>query len=149
MAVEIVETASCSAPVEVAFAYVADYRNIPEWMFGVERFEVVGDQDYGLGAVFEVTLHLGVRIHTRIKAVEWEEGRLIGMDSLKGLRARSRWYFEQTGDNQTTVTAMVTYGLPFGPAGRAMGKVMQPFVRQAITHGSRSLAANIERAACT
>ena len=147
MALDIVQTASCSAPLDVAFAYVADYRKIPEWMVGVERFEVVGEKDYGLGSVFDATLHLGMRIHTRIQAVEREEGALIGMDSVEGFKARSRWHFEETGENLTTVTATVSRDLPFGPAGNAMARVMQPFVRQAVPHGSTSLTTNIERAA--
>jgi ribosome-associated toxin RatA of RatAB toxin-antitoxin module len=147
MAIDIVRTASCNAPLEVAFAYVADYRRIPEWMIGVEQFEVVGDKDHGVGAVFEVTLDLGLRIRTRIQAVEWEENRVIGMDTLSGLGARSRWYFERSGENLTTVTANVSYTLPFGPAGKVMGRIMQPFVRQAVTQGGKSLAENIERVA--
>ena len=147
MSVDIVRTESCNAPIDVAFDYVADYRNIPSWMFGVEKFEPVGDQDYGPGSVFDVVLHLGVRITTRIEAVEWVENRIIGMDSIKGFKAKSRWNFEQSGDDRTTVTAEVSYELPFGPAGKAMGKAMQPFVKRAVRYASEHLVKNIEQAA--
>jgi uncharacterized membrane protein len=140
--VNIIETVN--APLDVTFAYVADYRTIPEWMFGVKKFEPVTEKDYGLGSVFDVSLLLGVPINTRIETVEFEEGRVIGMDSVKGFRAKSRWYFEADGPERTKVTAVVSYELPFGPAGRAMGKVMQPFVRQAVNHISHHLKANLE-----
>ena len=144
MAVDIVKTETCNAPLKTAFAYVADYRKIPDWMFGVHAFEPVGPHDYGLGSVFDVTVHLGLRIHTRIEAVEWEENRLIGMDSVKGFKVRSRWYFTALDEDRTEVTAKVSYELPFGPAGKAMGKVMEPVVKQAVKHASHHLVTNIE-----
>ena len=147
MSVDIVQTETCDAPLNVAFEYVADYRKIPDWMFGVNKFEPVGEKDYGPDSVFDVTLSLGVRIHTIIKAVEWEQDRLIGMDSIKGFQARSRWYFKALDDDRTEITAKVSYDLPFGPAGKAMGKAMSPFVKQAVSHGSQQLRANIEAAA--
>ena len=140
--VNIIETVN--APLGVTFAYVADYRTIPEWMFGVKKFEPVTDHDYGLGSVFDVSLSLGVPINTRIQTVEFDEDRLIGMESVKGFKARSRWLFEADGPDRTKVTANVSYELPFGPAGRAMGKVMQPFVKQAVNHISHHLKANLE-----
>ena len=145
MAIDISINETVDAPLDVTFAYVADYRTIPEWMFGVKKFEPVSpDNDYGLGSVFDVSLSLGVPINTRIETVEFEEGRVIGMDSVKGFKAKSRWYFEADGPDRTKVTANVAYELPFGPAGRAMGKVMQPFVRQAVSHISHHLKSNLE-----
>jgi uncharacterized membrane protein len=147
MSVDIVKIETCDAALDVAFEYVADYRKIPDWMFGVNKFEPVGDKDYGPDSIFDVTLSLGVRIHTVIKAVEWEQDRLIGMDSIKGFQARSRWHFKALGDDRTEITAKVSYDLPFGPAGRAMGKVMAPFVTRAVHSGSHQLKTNIEAAA--
>jgi len=144
MAIDININETVDAPLDVTFAYVADYRTIPEWMFGVRKFEPVTDKDYGLGSVFDVSLSLGVPINTRIETVEFEEGRVIGMDSVKGFKAKSRWYFEADGPERTKVTASVSYELPFGPAGRAMGKVMQPFVKQAVSHISHHLKSNLE-----
>lgn len=143
--IDIVETVQ--APIDVTFDYVADYRTIPDWMFGVRTFEPVTENDYGCGSVFDVSLSLGVPINTRIETVEFEENRVIGMDSVKGFKARSRWYFEADGPDRTKVTARVSYDLPFGPAGRGMGKIMQPFVRQAVTHISQHLKANLENRA--
>jgi len=141
---EVTINETCNAPLDVTFAYVADYRTIPHWMFGVRSFEPVGTQDYGLGSVFDVHLQLGVPIRTRIETVEFEEGKVIGMDSVKGFKARSRWHFEAVDDSRTAVHATVAYDLPFGPAGKAMGKVMEPFVRQAVSYISQHLRANVE-----
>ena len=147
MAIDVDINETVNAPLDESFAYVADYRTIPEWMFGIKKFEPVGEKDYGLGSVFDVSLSMGVPINTRIETVEFEENQVIGMDSVKGFKARSRWSFEADGPDRTKVTANVSYHLPFGPAGRAMGKVMQPFVRQAVNHISRHLKANLENRA--
>ncbi len=141
---EIKRNVTCNAPLAVAFEYVADYRNIPDWMFGVQQIEPVGAADRGSGAMFEVTVHLGVRLHNRIQAVEWEPDRLIGMDAVGGPDFRSRWWFAADGQDRTTITADVRYTLPGGLAGRAMGRIVQPVVGQAVNHASHSLVRNIE-----
>src|SRR3712207_3071511 len=119
MVVDIVRTATCRAPLDVAFDYVADYRNIPSWMLGIERFVPVGDRDRGEGAEFDVTARYGVRLHTRIRATEWVHHRLIGMESVRGVAVRSRFRFEGA-DSGTNITAEVSYRLPGGAAGRMM-----------------------------
>jgi uncharacterized membrane protein len=144
MTTEVTINETCDAPLDVTFAYVADYRTIPDWMFGVRSFEPVGDKDYGLGSVFDVHLQLGVPIRTRIETVEFEDGKVIGMDSVKGFKARSRWHFEALDGSRTSVRATVSFGLPFGPAGKAMGKVMEPVVRQAVGYISQHLRENVE-----
>jgi uncharacterized membrane protein len=141
----IVIEESCNAPLDRTFDYVADYRTIPDWMIGVKRFVPITEHDRGLGSEFDVTLSLGMPLQTRIRTVEFEEGRAIGMDSVKGFQARSRWYFEADGPDRTTVTATVSYGLPFGPAGRVMGRLVEPFARQAVGYISHHLKRNLER----
>lgn len=144
MSTDVSINETCHAPLDTTFAYVADYRTIPHWMFGVRSFQPVGEKDYGLGSVFDVHLQLGVPIRTRIETVEFEEGKVIGMDSVKGFKARSRWFFSALDESRTSVQATVTYELPFGPAGKAMGKVMEPFVRQAVSYISQHLRENVE-----
>jgi len=144
---QIVRTASCTAPVEVTFAYVADHRNIARWMPAIERFDPVGERIAGVGAIFDVTAHFGLRLHTRIRAVEWVEERTIAMESVTGIAVATRFGFEPAGPDRTTVTAEVDYALPGGLAGRAMGAVMTPVVRQALDHAQHRLVVEIERAA--
>ncbi len=148
MAVDIVRTATCRAPVEVAFDYVADYRNIAQWMLGIERFVPVGETDRGTGAEFEVTAKFGVRLHTHIRATEWVEGRLIAMESVGGVAVRSRFTFEAAGD-LTTIIAEVRYALPGGPAGRVAGRVVEPFGNRVVAHANHALVTGIERQAAS
>jgi uncharacterized membrane protein len=146
MAVDIVRTATCRAPLDVAFGYVADYRNIPRWMLGIERFDPVGDRDCGEGAEFDVTAKFGVRLHTRIRATEWVDRRLIRMDSVRGIPVHSRFLFEEAGD-RTRITAEVSYHLPGGPAGRVMNRAVGSFVGRVVEHANQALVTGIERQA--
>lgn len=142
----IVVEETCRAPLERTFAYVADYRTIPAWMLGVREFVPVTDQVSGCGAEYDVSLQLGVPLRLRIRTVEYDENRAIGMDSLSGFTARSRWYFEADGPERTRVTATVSYDLPFGPAGRVLGRAIAPVARQAVGHISHHLRRNLESA---
>ena len=42
------------------------------------------------------------------------------------------------------MTSQITYHLPFGPAGRVMGKVMEPAVAKASERSSTALVAKVE-----
>ncbi len=134
----------CNAPLAQTFAYVDDHRHVPEWMFGVERFDAVGQPDQGLGAVFDVVVHVGLPIKTRIEVVGWEQDRLIEFASVTGFKTDSVWTFEALDDDTTLITSRVTYYLPFGPAGRVMGKVMEPAVGKVVDRSSTDLVRRIE-----
>lgn len=148
MSADIVRTATCRAPLDVAFGYVADYRTIPSWMLGIEQFAPVGEQTRGEGAEFDVTARFGVRLHTRIRAIEWVEQALIGMESVRGVHLRSRFGFTADGE-LTRITAEVSYRLPRGPAGRVMNRAVGPFVSRAVDHANHALVAGIEGQAGT
>jgi uncharacterized membrane protein len=145
MAIDIVTTTQCDVPLEAVFAYVDDYRNVPDWLFGIERFEPVGDVDQGLGAVFDAVMHVGKTLRSRIEVVDWAHNRLIAFDSVKGFANSSRWTFEPAGKDRTVVTAELSYALPFGPAGKAVGRVIEPFVKQTATRSSTALKEQVER----
>ena len=143
-AITVVRKNRCNASVAQTFAYVDDHTHVPDWMFGVEKFQPHGDLDHGLGAVFDVVVHLGLPIRTRIEVTAWEQDRRIELDSVSGFRTESEWTFEPLDDSTTLITSSVTYHLPFGPAGRVMGKVMEPAVSKAVDRSSVALVRLVE-----
>ncbi len=143
MAVQLSKTTVCEAPVETAFAYVADYRNVPNWLFGIKQFTPVGDRDYGLGSVFDGEMHVGATLTSRIEVNEFEEGRLIGFDSVEGFDVSSRWTFRDAGGH-AEITADVEYDVPGGLAGKALGRLIAPFVQIAVNKSAEHLAQRIE-----
>ena len=146
----VVSEHRCRASLAQTFAYVDDHTHVPDWMFGVERFEPVGEPDHGLGAVYDVVVHVGLPIRTRIEVTGWEQDRRIEFDSVSGFRTESVWTFEALHEGQdgpdeiTLITSSVTYHLPFGPAGRVMGKVMEPAVGKVVERSSTALVRRVE-----
>lgn len=147
MPIEINVETEFAAPVETAFAYTADYRKVPEWLYGITKFEPVGEKDYGLDATFDGWMNLGVTLKSVVEIDQFEESRLIGMNSVKGFRNWSRWNFSAVDANTSKVRADVFYELPGGIAGKALGKAIEPFVKVAVKHSSEALKKGIEAAA--
>ena len=143
--VQVRASAVGDVPVEAAFRYVDDYRNVPSWMYGISKFEPSGSQITGVGAVFEATIKLGpATLNTTVECTRWEENRLIALTSIKGFKNTSTWEFAAHGDDQVELTAVVDYELPGGLAGRALGKMIEPFVSIAVSHTERTLRQRME-----
>jgi uncharacterized membrane protein len=138
--------ASCRAPLEVAFGYFDDYRNTPEWMFGITSFVPHGPIDHGLGAVFNAVFQVRpVRLHSTVEVIAWEQNAMVELDSVGGFSNRSRWSFEALGQDQTTLTVEFVYDVPGGIAGRALARALEPVVGLTVRHSDAALRRNIER----
>lgn len=143
MAVHLSKTLVCKASVGETFGYVADYRNVGEWLFGIRSFIPVGDLDYGLGSVFDGEMHLGATLTSRIEVNQFEENRLIGFDSISGFENSSVWTFEPDTD-RTRIHAEISYRVPGGVAGKALGRLIAPFVQVAVNKSAEHLAERVE-----
>ncbi|MFD4294254.1 SRPBCC family protein [Rhodococcus sp. NPDC058532] len=138
-------TAVAKVNVGAGFAYVDDYRNVPDWMFGVTRFEPVGSQTHGLGATFDATMQLGPKaLNSRVRITEWEQDRLIRLESVDGISNGSTWRFSPTPDGNTELSVDFDYTLPGGLLGKALAKIVEPIVGTAIAHTEATLRARTE-----
>ncbi|MFL6160030.1 MAG: SRPBCC family protein, partial [Marmoricola sp.] len=137
------ETVEIAAPVEEVFAYVDDFTNTRDWMYGLHKIEPVTAQRSGVGAEYDGVMKVGVSLTSRIRCTAWEKDRVIELTSVKGIRNTQRWTFTET-DGGTRVDARISYTLPGGPAGAAMAAAMKPFVGIAIKHTSETLVRNLE-----
>ncbi|MFN2562907.1 MAG: SRPBCC family protein [Jatrophihabitans sp.] len=143
--VDIHHEGICEAPLDVAFAYIDDYRNATGWMFGLARFEPVGEQVQGLGAVFDGTFHVKpIKLSSTVKVTTWEQDKLIAFESIKGFKNWSTWEFSSLSPEQTKVTVTFSYDLPGGLAGRAMGRALEPIVAMSVRHTDAALRHAIE-----
>ncbi|MGF7121780.1 SRPBCC family protein [Rhodococcus sp. TAF43] len=132
-------------PVELAFAHIDDYRNVPDWMFGITRFDPIGALDQGLGATYDATMQLGPKaLKSTVEVTEWEQDRLITLSSVSGFGNRSSWMFTPVADDHTELSVDFGYELPGGLAGRALGKLIEPFVVTAIKQTEANLRRQIE-----
>ena len=138
------ESVEIAAPVSEVFAYVDDFRNTRDWMYGLNRIEPVTEQVRGVGATYDGVMKVGVTLKSRIRCTAWEQDRLLEIASIKGIRNTQRWTFTATAADRTRVDAWIEYLLPGGPAGKAMASAMKPFVGIAIKHTSETLVKNVE-----
>lgn len=138
-------SATCAAPVDFAFAYVADYRNVPEWMFGIRHFTPIGEQTSGVGAVFDTALYLGpTTLHLHADTIEWIDGSRVTMRAIKGIEGTIRWDFQALAVDVTKVSATAHYRVPGGLAGKALDRIIQAFIGPAIRHTEKHLREKIE-----
>ncbi|MCZ4558659.1 SRPBCC family protein [Rhodococcus maanshanensis] len=143
--ITIHHTVAAAVSLEVAFDYVDDYRHVPDWMFGITRFEPRGVVTHGLGATFDTAMKVGpTALPSVVQVTAWEKNRLIGLDAVEGFVTTSRWQFHDAGDQLTTIEVDFGYELPGGLAGRALGHLLGPFVTQAIRHTDAALRHNLD-----
>lgn len=139
------ESVEIAAPVADVFAYVDDFENAQEWLFGLTRFEPAGSEvQRGLGARYDGTMKVGVALKSTVECTAWEENRLIEMTSIKGITNTQRWSFEPLGHDRCRVHARITYELPGGPAAKAIEKAVNPVVGLAVQKTTENLVNKFE-----
>lgn len=143
--VDIHHEGSCNAPLEVAFAYIDDYRLVPTWMFGISRVVPTGDLVHGVGAEFDATFAVKpITLHSTVRVTRWVENEMIEFESVKGFRNRSTWRFAASDPTTTVIEVLFSYELPGGLAGRALGKALEPIIALSIKHTDENLRRGIE-----
>ena len=144
--VDIHHEGFCNAPLAVAFAYIDDYRTATHWMFGLAKFQPIGEKDHGLGARFDGTFQVKpVKLSSTVEVTEWEQDEVIAFKSIKGFKNWSTWRFTASGPETTTINVVFSYELPGGLAGRALGKALEPIVAISVRHSDEALRRGIER----
>ncbi|MDO7868114.1 SRPBCC family protein [Nocardioides jiangxiensis] len=129
---------------DVAFAYLSDYTKIADWLYGLSELKALTEQTRGIGAKFDGTIKLGAKLQSLLEVVEFEEGRLMVLDSYKGIKNASRWEVTPTGDASCTIKVTWEYDLGGGIAGKALGKVVEPVVKIAASASTKSLKEKLE-----
>nr|WP_296773650.1 SRPBCC family protein [Rhodococcus sp. (in: high G+C Gram-positive bacteria)] len=141
----IEHTAVAAVPRAHAFAYVDDYRTVPKWMFGVNKFEPVGDISHGLGAVFAAEMQIGPKtLRSTLEVTEWIEDKSLTLASVDGISTTSTWSFEDESDGVTRLNVHFAYSLPGGIAGRVLSALVEPVVGQAVRYTEGSLRKQLE-----
>lgn len=138
-------TIEVQASVEDAFAYVDNYRTVPEWMFGLVQFEPVGARDHGLGAIFDGTMKVGVPLTSQVEVTAWEQDELIELSSIKGIRNAWQFTFHPVAADRCRVDVHVTYELPGGPIGKGMAAAVKPMVGVAVDRTTAAVRRHFER----
>ncbi len=143
---QVSHEATINAPREQVFAYVDDYRNVPEYFFGLDRFTPVTEQTSGLGAEFKTVLKVGPKeITSTVRCTDWAANEIIKLESIAGMGADTTWAFADGAEPGTTrLSVDFTYHLPGGLAGKVLGKLMGPFADQAVKHSENKIREVVE-----
>lgn len=143
--VDIHHEAVCAAPLDVAFAYIDDWRLATQWMFGLAEFAPVGAIEHGLGAQYDATFAVRpVKLHSRIRVTEWQQDAVLGFVSVQGFVNSSTWRFFADGPERTRVVIRFTYELPGGLPGRALGRALEPVAALSVRQTDHALRRAIE-----
>lgn len=126
-------------PVAVAFSYVTDLTQLPEWMYGIQSIHAVSDIKSGLGARYEVAIKLGATLRSTIEVTAHQQDRLFTTESRSGVVNQSTWSLKAISDERTELQTTMDYQLPGGLAGRALAKAIEPFITIAITSSETNL----------
>lgn len=144
----IKHTADVAVPVKAAFDYIDNYRNVPSWMFGISKFEPVGDKERGLGAVFDSSIVLGPKtLHITTEVTDYIENELIALTSIKGLESTVTILLKGKDAETTELTMEIGYKVPGGFAGKALGKIIEAFIGPGVRYTESHLRREIEASA--
>lgn len=134
-----------AAPLDVVFSYVDNYAFVPDWLFGVSRFEPIGNLDRGLGAVFETSIPLGLWTWTfETEVTEYRRNHVIALTGRHRMVGTHTFRFERLGISRSIVTLEIDY--PRGPGIFAMvaDKCVTTFGDAAIRRTEAELRKGIE-----
>jgi len=140
-------TVIARAPGDV-FAWVADHRNAPQVLEGVDRWEPVDDQVRGVGARFDVSMRaLGLPLENVLVLDRWDEPRAIGWRSESGPVAQAgAWRFRPRPEG-TEVTLTISYEPPGGAVGGLLASGVDGLVRGRLERALQRMKAVLERPA--
>jgi uncharacterized membrane protein len=100
------------APIELIWGIVADPEKVLDFMSGMTRWEVQGEQRTGLGARYRMLFRIGsAEVGGLIELVEFDEPHELAWTSVTGLDQRGRWRLREASDGRVHVEIRLAYGV--------------------------------------
>ncbi|MGB3772474.1 MAG: SRPBCC family protein [Rhodococcus sp. (in: high G+C Gram-positive bacteria)] len=128
------------ASAATTFEYISTHTNVADWMFGVTAFTPVGPVNRAIGDRFDAELKLGPKVlRSTVEVTEWVDGSMFALTSVAGLQTASRWTVNPVDDAHCTADVEFGYDLPGGFSGKALAKVLEPFISQAVSQTDRTV----------
>jgi uncharacterized membrane protein len=100
------------APVGSVWSIVSDPEQALNFMSGVTRWEVAGEEPSGLGARYQMLFRVGsAEVGGLIEVVEWQAPFELAWTSVTGLDQRGRWRLREAPGGRTQVELRLAYGV--------------------------------------
>jgi uncharacterized membrane protein len=135
-----------SAPPEAVWEWVSDPGRYLNFMSGITRWEVVGDQRTGVGARHRMLLLVGsAEVGGLIEIVESVAPRDLAWTSITGVDQRGRWRLRETRAGRTRIELRLSYGVAgSGPAGWIADRIAAPIVTGHLRRSLQQLKRQVE-----
>jgi len=120
----VAESISVNAPCELVWEHISDPKRYLDFMSGITRWSVEGEQERGLGARYRMLLRVGsAEVGGLIEVVEFDEPRDYAWNSVTGVDQRGRWRI-RARDGGSTVELRLQYGVAGSGISGAIAEVL-------------------------
>jgi uncharacterized protein YndB with AHSA1/START domain len=135
-----------SAPIETVWEVVSDPEQALNFMSGVTRWEIEGDERGGLGARYRMLLRVGsAEVGGLIEIVEWDPPKELAWTSITGVDQRGRWRLRPTAGGRTKAEIRLAAGVAgSGVPGWIAERIAQPIVASHLRRTVAELARLVE-----
>ncbi|WP_205697351.1 SRPBCC family protein [Conexibacter sp. SYSU D00693] len=135
-----------SAPPEAVWAFVDDPTRYLEFMRGVTRWEVVGEQRSGCGTRVRTLLQVGsAEVGGLVEVVEHVPCSELSWVSITGADQRGRWRLRTRRPGRTTVELRLAYGVAgSGLLGAIAERLAAPQIRGHLRRSLQQLKRQVE-----
>jgi uncharacterized membrane protein len=143
MAIDVTVTESIRVPRDRVAAYVVDHRHDPDWIGGISRSELLGDEPLSVGSdVRRVASFMGRRIEYVNRVVELDPGHRLVMRSVEAPFPMQVTYSFNDADG-ATLTSVRVQGEPASMY-KLAGPLLAARVRRSVAQDLRTLKVLME-----
>ncbi|GAC1437952.1 MAG: hypothetical protein NVSMB51_13020 [Solirubrobacteraceae bacterium] len=136
-----------SAPREVVWDWITDPGRMLHYMGGITRWEVLSEQQRGLGSRYRMLMRVGsAEIGGIVEVVEFSEPADMAWNSVTGLDQRARFRLRELRHGRTRVEFRLAYGVAgSGIGGWLAEQLAAPTVRGHLRRSMQQLKRQVEQ----
>jgi len=149
--VRVQQSVTVNAARAAVWDFVTDPANYCDFLEGTTRWEVVSDEDRGLGARYRMLLKVGsAEVGGLIEVVEWSPPADMAWSSVTGIDQRGRWMLREASGDRTRLTFRFAYGVAGGGITAMIAeRVAAPSLRRRLRRSLLNVKQAVEKSAMT